>query len=73
MESDYSPFLAALIRAGRVLAAAALSAVIVAVPQAVGIFGLAPEYNAALILALTSILNGLGKYLRDTKDVRTVV
>lgn len=72
-ETPYNPTIAALIRAGRVLVAAALAAVIVAVPQAVDIFHLDPAYNAAIILAITSALNGLGKYLRDTKDATTVV
>lgn len=69
----YSPIAAAFVRAGRVLVAAAISALIVALPQAVGIFELPTEYNAAIILAGTSILNGIGKYFRDTKDTTTVV
>jgi len=73
MESDYNPVLAAFIRAGRVLAAAALSAVIVAVPQAVGLFQLDPAYSTAIITGLTALLNGLGKYLRDTQESTTVV
>lgn len=73
METAPSPLVAALIRAGRVLAAAALSAVIVAVPQAVGLFQLDPAYSTAIITGLTALLNGLGKFLRDKNDATTVV
>jgi len=71
--SDYSPAIAALVRAGRVLVAAAISAVIVALPQAVDLFHLDPAYTAALITAGTAVLNALGKFFRDTQDATTVV
>ena len=59
-----SPLQQAFLRAGRTLAAAAISALIVALPQAVGVFALDAAYTTAAIVALTSILNGIGKYIR---------
>ena len=65
--------IAGLIRAGRVLLAAAISAAVVAIPQAVGEFHLPAEVNGTLIFLLTAALNGVGKLLRDAKDVPTGV
>lgn len=73
MENQPSPLVAAAIRAGRVLIAAAIAAVIVAVSQAVGMFNLDPAYSTAAITALTALLNGLGKFFRDSSDATTVV
>jgi MFS superfamily sulfate permease-like transporter len=62
----------ALLRAARTLAAAAIAAVIVALPQAVGFFNLDASISAVAIAVIAGFLNGLGKLIRgESVDVVT--
>lgn len=56
----------AFVRAGRTLGAALIATAITTLPQAVGIFELKPEYTGAVILAITTGLNFLGKLIRGS-------
>jgi len=54
----------AIVRAARTLVAAAIAALVTTLPQAAGFFSLDPVYTGAIVLAGTSLLNGIGKYFR---------
>ena len=54
----------ALIRAARTIAAAAIAAAVVTLPQVIGAFSLGPQLTAVVIALLAGLLNGIGKYVR---------
>lgn len=62
---DSELFKQAVVRAGRTLVAGLIASAITLLPQTLDVFHLDPTYSGAIILGLTTLLNGLGKALRE--------
>lgn len=60
--------LQALVRAGRTIAAAAISAALLALADLVASFQLEPITATIVIVVLTAVLNAIGKWLRGPDE-----